>query len=377
MALPLLGVIPAFTMEGFAFATSVSGFFAYLWSTNLKKSDGSYDFSFDGSYEALPLTYQEMQTNLKTYSNELVATTSVQVSTYQESIPQVKEIDTTKLNQNISEKSSLIELMKASNLSMIEHQKVMNNQMTILNNLLLKLFEAKSNEVINQNVQNTLLSENFKALNLSVSTLATLPKITAETQEYNLLMSAQILSAIQSLETSLNGLTTATKEQELKLNTESVTMGDMVVDMPSLVNVLEKGVNNQISTNNLVSEGITYQMETNSKIIEGIDKKNEHLDFLKDGLSTLKDSSGKVIKPREVQAKNHAEHQIYKTSENTFDWKSSLVETYTDLESNFDPSNLGFGTEGDNLLTLLTKLVSFDPKKFETDESKIFGKAKT
>lgn len=181
--------------------------------------------------------------------------------------------------------------------------------------------------------------------------------------DYNLMVQGQILGALYDLNKNLEKLTTATTNQKLELSTSSLSMGNLNVQVQPLVDA--------------INESVTNQKETNAKIVENLDKKNEHLDFLKDGLSTLKDSSGKVIKPREVQAKNHAEHQIYKTSENTFDWKSSLVETYTDLESNFDPSNLGFGTEGDNLLTLLTKLVSFDPKKFETDESKIFGKAKT
>lgn len=176
-------------------------------------------------------------------------------------------------------------------------------------------------------------------------------------------MQGEIYLQLDNLNKNIIAQTKAISEQQLQLNADSISMDNVALDTAPIVQALNEGVQNQITTN--------------AKIVENLQKKNDHLDYLKNGDSGLKDSRGNVIKPREVQAKNHAEHQIYKTSENTFDWKSSLVEIYTDLESNFDPSNLGFGTEGDNLLTLLTKLVTFDPDKFETDESKIFGKAKT
>lgn len=123
------------------------------------------------------------------------------------------------------------------------------------------------------------------------------------------------------------------------------------------------------------------QISTNTKIVENIDKKNEHLDFQKDGISTLKDSSGNVIKPREVQAKNNAEHNIYKTAENTYNWKDSTEETLNHLDDSLNGSSAGeggIGLDEASLFKLLDKFLLHNKDVYATENtSKIFKKENT
>lgn len=73
---------------------------------------------------------------------------------------------------------------------------------------------------------------------------------------------------------------------------------------------------NKIDTEPLVSataelaKGVSSQIATNKKIVENIEKKNESLDFYKNGLSTLRDTNNNIISPREAEAKVNAEKYI-------------------------------------------------------------------
>ena len=73
---------------------------------------------------------------------------------------------------------------------------------------------------------------------------------------------------------------------------------------------------NRIDTEPLVSataelaKGVSSQIATNKKIVENIEKKNESLDFYKNGLSTLRDTNNNIISPREAEAKVNAEKYI-------------------------------------------------------------------
>lgn len=70
------------------------------------------------------------------------------------------------------------------------------------------------------------------------------------------------------------------------------------------------------NANEKIALGQENQIQTNTKIVENIEKKNEHLDYLKNGHDTLKDSEGNKIIPRDIQAKKDAEVHIDKESLN-------------------------------------------------------------
>ena len=59
-----------------------------------------------------------------------------------------------------------------------------------------------------------------------------------------------------------------------------------------------------------LAKGVSSQIATNKKIVENIEKKNEFLDFQKNGLSTLTDTNNNKISPREVEALVNAEKYI-------------------------------------------------------------------
>lgn len=126
------------------------------------------------------------------------------------------------------------------------------------------------------------------------------------------------------------------KLSEMKNNTKAITeqqfsasFGDVSVTMNTDVlnqNTLKtaEAIEKIAVANQKIAEGVVDQKATNEKIVENLDKQNtkldkqvEHFDFQKDGVSTLKDSNGNVIKPREVQAKKDAEQLIDQEDINT------------------------------------------------------------
>lgn len=109
---------------------------------------------------------------------------------------------------------------------------------------------------------------------------------------------------------------------------------DMLKDKTSIVNA-SGGTFNLDTTPivNALKERTENQKETNAKIVENIDKKNEHLDFIKEGNSNLKDSEGNVIKPREIEAKKNAESWI-----DQFEINGTKMEDLVDYVQDFFPA---------------------------------------
>lgn len=290
----LAGLLPAFTLESATVATAVSGFFTYLWQENIKNAD-SYDFSFDAELEKIPVEYAKLDNSIIEQTNSSVDNFQTAIETYANGFQEKQEISVSNTMQQVQAKTSLIDVLKSSNIEMIEQQKILNNNLAKQNEILLKTLEAKGLEVINQNKLIAILSENLQSLNISVATLATLPKITATNSEYSLIMQSQIIEAIQNL----------------KLTTGTINVNPSVhVDTAPLA-----------KANETIASGVEDQKATNAKIVENLAKKNEQLDFLKNGSDSLKDSNGNAIKPQEVQAKINAEQLIEQadTNKTTFD----------------------------------------------------------
>lgn len=161
-----------------------------------------------------------------------------------------------------------------------------------------------------------------------------------DVMDANLIVQSQILEALKSL-------TTATKEQKL-------TTGDIKVN-PSI----HVDTTKLTEANAKIAEGVENQIETNAKLVENLTKKNEHLDYLKNGSDSLKNSKGDVIKPREVSALNDAEQHIDIKSLNTFDSQHFI-----------DSIQASENTNEEDILTieeLLKKFTLFDKTKFETE----------
>lgn len=176
---------------------------------------------------------------------------------------------------------------------------------------------------------------------------------------------SQILQSEQYIVSSeirdhLKELVKATKEQQLQLNADSISMGNLNIDTQSIVNALNSRNENQIATNQKIVEGVESQKTTNTKIVENLTKQNsyydfynngglalvsenltthtetlnkesEKLDFEKDGLTTLTNSEGKVIKPREAKAIKDSEFAISETAENKMDYGNVLGKMFDGL----------------------------------------------
>lgn len=181
-------------------------------------------------------------------------------------------------------------------------------------------------------------------------------------------------NALQQARLQMQGQLYLQNERIIKQN------ATLIKNMANLKSVIAQNGGNSdlVKSLNTMHEN---QIATNEKIVENIDKKNEHLDFQKDGISTLKDSSGNVIKPREVQAKNNAEHNIYKTAENTYNWKDSTEETLNHLDDSLNGSGAGeggIGLDEASLFKLLDKFLLHNKDVYATENtSKIFKKENT
>lgn len=143
----------------------------------------------------------------------------------------------------------------------------------------------------------------------SMNTSNEIQKKQLDIMDFNLIMQSQMLDAVYSLTEQMKALTTATTNQ--KLTAGSVTVNPSVhVDTTAIAKATQT-----------IASGVENQTATNAKIVESLVKKNEHYDFLKNGSSTLKDSSGNAIIPREVEAKKNAEQHIEQqdTNKTTFD----------------------------------------------------------
>lgn len=190
-----------------------------------------------------------------------------------------------------------------------------------------------------------------------------------DSMDASLVMQSLLLGQIQDL-------TNATKAQKLN-PTFQAGQTNVTLDTSALSTATQA-----------LANGVADQTATNAKIVENLTKHNEHLDYLKNGDSSLKDSSGSVVKPREVEAKNNAENHIYKHAENTHDHQVAMLEVLNHLNgmSNVgDGSGTGSGSSGgaggaggagsnkDDLLSIFDALVSFNYEKWKEEQDyKIF-----
>lgn len=161
--------------------------------------------------------------------------------------------------------------------------------------------------------------------------------------DYNLTMQGQIYSQLFELNEALKALTTATKEQKFVGGDTSVH-----IDTSKLT-----------EANTKIAQGVENQIATNAKLVENLTKKNEHLDYLKNGSDSLKNSKGDVIKPREVSALNDAEQHIDIKSLNTFD-SQHFIDSIQASENTNEEDIL-------KIEELLKKFTLFDKTKFETE----------
>lgn len=256
--LPALALIPQFTLSSASVGLSVGGFFTYLWQQNYKKDDNTYDFTFGDNIQKIPESFTQLETDLKTYTEQSQQFVKNNILHSATSIPAVQDFPTRAMEE-IKTKDNLIDIIKSSNFEMIQQQRILNNQLSLLNNTLLKMFEAKNTEIINQNYLNTIITENFKALNISVSNLATLPKITAEFSDYNLLVQSTILGELQNQTTEIKNLVKATTNQELKsttnINTNSIAQA--IKDIGKTQNAVNEKALEKLNIE--LSKDITYE----------------------------------------------------------------------------------------------------------------------
>lgn len=258
--LPALALIPQFTLQSASIAVSVGGFFTYLWQQNYKKGEQNYDYTFGGNFSKIPQSYTVLESDLSKYQTIHTKAVKDSVIEYSKIIPQPQTISTN-INQDITTKTTLIDVLKTSNFEIVEQQKILNNQLTILNNTLLKMFEAKNTEITNQNILNTVVSENLKSLNISMASLATLPKITAEFSDYNLLVQSTILGELQNQTTEIKNLVTATTNQELKAVTNTNISTNSIAEAIKDIGKTQNAVNEKTleKLNLELSKDITYE----------------------------------------------------------------------------------------------------------------------
>ena len=341
MPAPLIALVPvveslAPTIVAGEYASYIASGVASLihasWNTELSTS-GQMEQKFEEQYVEIDLQSSNFENYLKTYEDTQKQTVQEKIDEYVKNyIPPVQSVSYSSgattgsgtSTPSIPLQKGLIDTMKASSMESIEQQKILNNNLATLNATLVSIFQAKNSEIINQNQTQAILKENLLALNKSMATLATLPKVTAEAN----------LSPKRVISSSTNvGESSSAKSAE------------------ALGTIAE-----------VIASGVEDQKTTNAKIVENLAKKNEQLDFLKNGDTSLKDSSGQVIKPREVEAKNNAEQHIDKKAFNTFD-NQHLIDALDASETNNDE-------ETKYLLGLLKNLLTgLDNNKFNTDQN--------
>lgn len=252
----------------------------------------------------------------------------------------LKELTVTTAINNINDistdSSTLIGVMQEQNFnkSVLELDK---NNLIKAQNIYLQNQQKIAYASAKNDIRNTKALLDSQDANTSMlnQVYQSLQAIKESNQASQILQSEQYIVSSE-IRDQLKELVKATKEQQLQLNADSISMGNLNVDTQSIVNAINSRNENQVATNEkivenlnkqnqyydfynngglaLVSENLTTQNTT-------LTKQAEKLDFEKDGLSTLKDSSGNVIKPREVQALKNAESYIEQkeTNSTTFD----------------------------------------------------------
>mgnify|MGYP005995145681 CR=1 FL=1 len=140
---------------------------------------------------------------------------------------------------------------------------------------------------------------------------------------------------------SLDNLVTATENQEMTTTLSGVSVN---LDNSTLVSAYDRN---------------TEQLK---KIAETAELKKEHLQFIKDGLSTLKDSKGNIIKPREVTAKSEAENHIKLNEQNTFNYQENIVDVVDSIpDIHEDENNSG-------LVSILSDILNVDSSVFDIED---------
>jgi hypothetical protein len=203
---------------------------------------------------------------------------------------------------------TLVGTMQAENFNKsmigIENNNLVKAQNVYLENQQ-KIIKASAQSAI-RNTQAILNSQDA-----NTSMLHNLKKTIEDTSLNETMVQALILESLQKIQEAI----------ESKTTTINATGGvNVSLDTAPIVQSLNTMAQNQSTTNTKIVEGIENQKETNAKIVENITKKNEHLDFLKNGDSNVKDSSGNIIKPREIEAKKNAEQFIEQKDTNETDF---------------------------------------------------------
>lgn len=207
--------------------------------------------------------------------------------------------------------------------------------------------ELEQVKVKSMNVQNELLKKQL------------------EMNEFVLVSQSQLNKEIVDLNKNIKAQTQAIIAQKIDLKVEGGMNANLNLDITPLA-----------QSNAIIASGVENQIATNAKIIETLTKKNidldnkkENYEFLKDGLPSLKDSKGNIIKPRESQALKSAEDSILTKDKNTFDSQSNIIDTLSsvlnDEESKNSGTSSGFGDF--ELKDILGKILNVDLEKFDSE----------
>jgi hypothetical protein len=229
---------------------------------------------------------------------------------------------------------------------------------------------SNTNAIKNQNLNPTInqgdiqFTPNLNVnpnVNIDVTPLVESNNIIASGVQNQIDTNSQILLNYDNMMLMEGAKLTAFQEQTEAIKNQTITLnGDIssrvIVDVTPLA-----------EANNKIAEGVTNQIETNAKIVENIVKQNENLDFIKNGLPTLKDSKGNVIKPREAKALKSAEDSILSKDKNTFDSEKAIIQPLEKML--LDEKNLDSGTSsgfGDfELKSVLSEILKVDKTKFD------------
>lgn len=289
-------LVPAFTLEGATIATSVGAFFTYLWQKNIKSGD-NIDFTFDEEIQKIPLEYTRLDNSIIEQANSRLDDFNVALETYATENIKTQAIIESNKTQSIQTKTGLIDVIKSSNIEMIEQQKILNNTIATQNEIMLKTLESKAVEITNQNKLISILSENLSALNISLATLATAPKIMATHSDYSITMQGLIYE-------ELTKLTEATKNQELKASINTDNISNAIKEIGATQNPVNEKTLEKLKlelSKDITFEGKTYNQAELKKIkdlesLKNVKDENEielnesldlYDDFMNDGFDAL------------------------------------------------------------------------------------------
>lgn len=372
--LPALALVPTLSVEGVALASSVAGFFTWLWQKNLKNETGNYDFSIESEYSKIKDNSLTLQTELKTYATDNVESFQDSVSDYVSALPS-EQVDTTPKVEvaTPSNEPSLRELIQIQNSQvkensqyLVEQQRIMNNNLLALNTTLAKILESKNSSVISQNVLTTSLVEFLPTVSMSLAQIATLPKILTTHANSSEILQSETIGSLTDLQTKIDSLVKVTKEQELSPTVNSNVTN--TVETPTVNNTInmdttkiEESTASIATATETLASGVTDQIETNKKLVEKADIQIEDLTFNKTANSKLTDLEGNNISPRDSAALKNAE--VAKEVKDMND--TPLTELL-----GFTADMLGWGvdTASDTLGVEDGLNSSFNPLKFFFDE---------